>query len=250
MHLSYAAVTCPDGRINSMDHFLNHVDTHCIPFSALQLALFAVGCLMWVVAYLIIIRNGFRFKAIDMAALAAFSNFGWETVWSWFFRTDMGWFLQWTYRAWFFPDILIIYLTFKYGRKQYAEGSFMNRNFTAIGVFWLTAFFLLYYFFTAQGLDTSIGATSAYLCQFFLSYTCVANLLNQPGEAKSFSFNVAWLKAYGTGMNTVFMFIHYPQNHLVHACGVMAFICDNIYIYVLYRRKKAQGLPLFRPVPG
>jgi hypothetical protein len=250
MKMHYDPVTCPDGVVNSMEHILNRADTQCVPFTVLQLSLFAVGCLMWVVAYGIIIRNGFRFKTIDMAALAVFSNFGWETVWSWFFRTDMGWFLQATYRAWWFPDIIIVYLTFKYGHKQYPAGSFMNRHFTAVGVFWLIGFTLLYYFFTAQGLDTSIGATSAYLCQFLLSYLCLVNLLQQADEAKSFSFNVAWLKAYGTGMNTVFMFIHYPQNHLVHTCGVLAFLCDNFYIYTLYKRKKAQGLPLFFPVPA
>ena len=113
MNMHYASVTCPDGTVNSMDHILNFVDTQCVPFTHLQLGLFAVGCLMWVLAYLIIIKNGLRFKAVDMAGIAAFSNFGWETVWSWFFRTDMGWFLQATYRAWFFPDILIIALTFK-----------------------------------------------------------------------------------------------------------------------------------------
>jgi hypothetical protein len=249
MKTHYDAITCPDGSVNSMDHLLNFVDSQCTPYTHLQLGLFAVGCLMWVLAYGIIIWNGFRFKLVDMACIAAFSNFGWETVWSWLFRTDMGWFLQATYRAWFFPDIVIIGLVFKYGRKEFPEGSFWNRHFTELGIFWLVAFTAFYYFFTAQGLDTSIGATSAYLCQFLLSYLCLSNLMMHPGEARAFSFNVGWLKAYGTGMNTVFMFLHYPDNHLVHTCGVLAFLCDNLYLYELYRRKRQQGLPLFTPIP-
>jgi hypothetical protein len=248
MNMLVTAITCPNGQINSQDHFLNFVDSNCVAFTPFQLTLFAVGCLMWVIAYGIIIKNAFRFKIVDMAAIAAFSNFAWETVWSWAFRTDMGWFLVWVYRAWFFFDIIIIYQIFKYGSQQFPEG-FVRRHFGWLGGFWLIAFTLLYYFFTAQGLDTGIGATSAYLCQFLLSYLCLVNLLQQSTQAKAFSFNVAWMKAYGTGMNTVFMFLHFPQNHVVHTCGVLAFICDNIYIYVLYRRKQAQGLPLFRAVP-
>jgi hypothetical protein len=240
------AITCADGLINSPDHFLNFVDSRCVPYTTLQLVLFAGGCLMWVIAYAIIIRNALKHKYVEMAAVAAFSNFAWEFVWSWPFSTDMGWFLVVTYKAWYFLDIFIVYLVFKHGARQYQNAS-MKKLFPYWGGFFLIVFHILYYYFVKQGMDEPIGANSAYVCQLLLSAMCLQLMLEEP-EAKYFSFNVGILRSYGTGANTVFMFLHYPENHVVHTMAVSSFILDNIYLYCLAKKRKAQGLGLFRPL--
>lgn len=229
-------VVCPDGRINSPDHFLNLIDSRCVPYTWWQLFLFAGGCILWVVAYGIIVRNAFKLKFVDMAAIAGFSNFAWEFVWSFPNRTDMGWFLVWTYRAWWALDIVIIWKTLQYGGLEYRPGA-VTRHFKAFGVACIAGFGLLYFFFVKQGLDEPIGATSAYICQLILSWTCLWTLLANP-EERRFSLWVAWLKGYGTAMNTVFMYIHYPQNHFVHALATLAFVMDNLYIWTLWKRLK------------
>jgi hypothetical protein len=241
-------IVCPDGQINSASHFLNFVDSRCTPYTSFQLFLFVCGCLMWVVAYGIIIRNAFRFRYVDMAAFAVFSNFGWETVWSFFFHTDMGWLPASIYKAWFFPDIFIVWLTFRYGWKQFV-GVDIRPYFGRVGVASIVVFTLLYYFYTQRGLDEPIGANSAYMCQLFLSWTCLMVMIGYP-DARVFSFWVAWLKGYGTGMNTVFMYLHYPENHFLHTLGTTAFVIDNLYIWILWKRKRAHGLPLWTSAPA
>lgn len=225
---------CPDGSVNSPDAFLNFVDSRCVPYTWLQLFLFAGGCMLWVIAYAIIVRNAFKLRFVDMAAIAGFSNFAWEFVWSFPFRTDMGWFLVYTYRAWWVLDIVIIYKTFEFGADLWRDGV-AKRYFKPFGAACILLFGLIYYFIAAQGLDEPIGATTAYICQLILSWTCLWTLLANP-EERRFSLWVAWLKGYGTAMNTVFMVIHYPANHLVHTLGTAAFVLDNIYILVLWRR--------------
>lgn len=237
-----ADVHCPDGSINSAAHFINWVDSRCVPYTGFQMFLFAGGCLLWVVAYALIIRNAFKKKSVDMAVVAVFSNFAWEFVWAFLHRTDMGWFLVWTYRAWWFLDILIVALAFRYGAKQLSS-DLLKRTFPWWGAGCILGFGLLYQTFVLQGLDEPIGATTAYICQLILSWTCFTMLTKDP-EAGNYSMAVAVLKGYGTAMNTVFMMIHYPGNHFVHVLGIWAFVIDNLYIALLWKRRKAAGLPV------
>lgn len=234
-------VACADhpGLTNDPGHFLNLIDRNCVPYTYPELFLFAGGCLLWVVAYAILIRNALRFQYMEMAAIAVCSNFAWEFTWSWPFHTDMGWFLVWTYRVWFFLDIFIFWQLLKWGPKQVTQRAFRD-NFRIAAPLITMGFVLLYYFFVKQGMDTLIGANSAYMCQLILSSTCLLLLLDSPTLA-GFSLTVAWLKCVGTGMNTVMMLLHYPANHFLHALGILAFILDSTYIfYFLKHRPQAQ----------
>jgi hypothetical protein len=232
------AVLCPEhpGLVNDPGHFLNFIDRNCVPYTYLEMFLFAGGCLLWVIAYGILIRNSLRFRYMDMAAIAVCSNFAWEFTWSWPFKTDMGWFLVWTYRAWFFLDIFIFWQLLRWGNKQVTQPAF-KANFKAAAVLVTLGFTVLYYFYVKQEMDTPIGANSAYLCQLILSSTCLLLLLGSR-DLEGFSLPVAWLKCVGTGMNTVMMMLHYPANHFLHALGILAFILDTTYIaYFLGKRK-------------
>jgi hypothetical protein len=231
------ALHCADGAINDPGRFLNFTDRDCVPYTVPQLILFAGGCLMWVVAYAIIIRNARRYKSMDMAVVAVCSNFAWETLWSWAFQTDMGWFLVWTYRAWFFLDIYIFWLTLRFGAFQASIPSLAGRFKPAT---WATlaAFGVVYYFFIAEGHDTRIGANSAYIAQLIVSGPCLLMLLKNPGLA-GLSFHVAWLRSFGTGANTVFMYLHYPGNHFVQAMATVAFVLDMLYLGIFLRFRRA-----------
>ena len=231
------ALHCPDGSINDPGRFLNFTDRDCVPYTVPQLILFAGGCLMWVVAYALIIRNARRDKGMDMAVVAVCSNFAWETLWSWAFKTDMGWFLVWTYRAWFFLDIYIFWLTLRYGASQVSVPS-LARRFKPAAWATLGAFGVMYYFFSAEGHDTRIGANSAYIAQLIISGPGLILLLKSPG-LQGLSFHVAWLRSFGTGANTVFMYLHYPGNHFVQAMGTVSFVLDMLYLGAFLRFKRA-----------
>ncbi len=232
-----AALHCPDGSVHDPARFLNLPDRNCLPYTIPELIPFAGGCLMWVVAYVILIRNARRYRSMDMAVVAVCSNFAWEALWSWAFKTDMGWFLVWTYRAWFFLDIYIFWLTLKYGASQASTPS-LARHFKPATWATLGAFCVVYYFFIAEGHDTLIGANSAYIAQLLVSGPCLILLLKNPALT-GLSFNVAWLRSFGTGANTVFMYLHYPANHFVQSMATVAFVVDMIYLGVFLKFKRA-----------
>ncbi|MDB5104327.1 MAG: hypothetical protein JWP91_2016 [Fibrobacteres bacterium] len=237
-------IRCADGLVNDPGRFLNFTDRNCIPYTPLELFLFAGGCLMWVAAYWLIIRNARRDKLVDMAVAAGCSNFAWEFLWSFPFRTDMGWFLVWTYRAWFFLDIYIFWLMLRYGSSQ-AKSPVLARHFKPLTVGLLAVFTLIYYFFIKEGHDTLIGANSAYIAQMFVSVLSLTLLLGNPG-LRGFSFNVGWLRTFGTGANTVFMFMHYPGNHFLHSMAASSFVIDIAFLAIFLRFKSRSS----GPAPG
>ena len=237
------AVLCPDhpGLTNDPGHFLNFIDSHCVPYTHLELVLFGGGCLLWVVAYGVLIRNALRFRYMEMTAVAVCSNFAWEFIWSFPFKTDMGWFLVWTYRAWFFMDIFIFWQLLKWGDKQITQSAF-RLHFKKVAVLILLGFTALYYFFVKQGMDTPIGSNSAYVCQIILSSTCLLLLMGSR-SLEGFSLSVGYLKCIGTGMNTVMMMLHYPENRLLHTMGIIAFVLDVTYIAYFQRKRRSAGFP-------
>jgi len=230
-------IRCADGLVNDPGRFLNFVDRNCIPYTWTELFLFAGGCLMWVAAYAIIILNARKLKLVDMAIAAGCSNFAWEFLWSFPFKTDMGWFLVWTYRAWFFLDIYIFWLMLKYGSAQVRPG-LMTKYFKPLCVALLLIFTLIYYFFIKEGHDTLIGANSAYIAQMFVSVLSLTLLLNSP-DLKGFSFHVGWLRSFGTGANTVFMFMHYRSNHFLHSMAATSFVIDMVFLAMFLKLRKA-----------
>ena len=228
-------IRCPDGLANDPARFLNTVDRNCIPYTSAEWVLFAGGCLLWVAAYGLLIWNMRRDKFCEMALVAGCGNFAWEFLWSFLFRTDMGYFMVWTYRAWFFLDIFIFTLMLRYGDRQ-VENPFLRRNLVPISLAGTVAFGLGYYFFTRQGHDTFIGANSAYIAQLFISAYCLLLLIRAP-DLVGFSLAIGWLRSVGTGMNTVFMLLHYRDNHFLHTLALTSLVLDALYLWTFLRRK-------------
>lgn len=237
-----SVIQCADGLVNDPNRFLNFTDRNCIPYTTLELVLFAGGCLMWVGAYYFIIINARKFKLVDMAMVAGCSNFAWEFLWSFPFRMDMGWFLVWTYRAWFFLDIYTFWLLMKYGSAQ-INSPIIAKYFKPLCLITLAWFTLLYYFFIKEGYDTLIGANSAYIAQLFISVLALTLILNNP-TLKGLSFNVGWLRTFGTGANSVFMFLHYPNNHFVQSMAATSFVIDITYLWIFlhFRSKQTRSV--------
>jgi hypothetical protein len=232
-----AVIRCADALQNDPSRFLNRVDRNCIPYTVTELCLFAGGCLLWVVAYGLLIRNTRRDETSEMAVVAGCSNFAWEFLWSFFFFTDMGFFLVWTYRAWFFLDIFIFRQLLRFGDKQ-VENAFLKRHFVVLSLSTTVAFGLVYYFFTKEGHDTFIGANSAYIAQLFISVYCLFLLIKAPSRL-GFSPAIGWLRSVGTGMNTLFMLLHYRDNHFLHAIALICLALDGAYLWTLHHKQAA-----------
>ncbi len=206
-------------------------------YTPLQLTLFITGCLMWVGVYLIFIKNIYQKKYIEMPMIAATGNFSWEWLWGFAFATNMGLIAQWVYQAWIVIDLYLIYGIYRYGYKQ-ANGYYtplQGKVITILGVLFFSA---LYYLMIAQGHDTPIGAHTAYTCQIILSTLYLINILAEK-SVEHYSAWVTWLRTYGTGLNTIFMYLVYPEHHLLHFIATSAFVIDHMFIYIYYKKRRA-----------
>jgi hypothetical protein len=211
--------------------WLNHVD-----YTGLELVLFLTGCSMWVFVYLIYVRNVRRNSFFEMPLVAAVSNFAWETLWTFEFQTNMGRLCQWLYAAWFVVDLYLIAAAWRLSSSYFATPltKLFSRHVFLSCLIFFSAF---YYFFTEQGLDTPIGARSAYLCQLILSLSYVIFIV-QRRCVHGFSALAAWLRTYATAMISVMMVSHYPEDRWLHVLCVSSFIVDHAYIGMYYAIKR------------
>jgi len=218
-----------------LEHLVNTRD-----YTTVELILFGVGCYMWVIVYALYIREIHRKEAIGMPVFAACSNFAWEIVWGVIPpSTDMGPLLVWAYRAWFFLDLYIIAGVYRYGSAQISTPGLL-RFYKPLVVVTVAGMTVLYYFFKSEGYDTPIGATSAYIAQMFISVLYLLLLLRHQRHVWQ-SLPITWLRMIGTGLNTVFLFLHYPDMHFLQALGVFALIIDNVYIVIFIRQRRTGG---------
>lgn len=176
-----------------------------LKYSPLHLAIFLVGCFLWVIAYIAVIRHAIQQKFLVLPAGAVVANFAWEWLWGFVFKPDMGLVVWWGYRTWAILDIAILFFLFKYGREQLitTQG---RKYFAPMVAFGLVSWFSALYFFIRDGLDISIGANSAYIINAMMSAMYIVMVAKHP-DIRRFSFRIAWTKCVGTGLTSLFMFI-------------------------------------------
>lgn len=195
---------------------------------------FAVGCLLWVFTYIIVIRNIIKKQFVEIPLVAVCANFAWEFLWSFFFRTDMGELYVWGYRIWFFLDCFIVYGLFKYGVKQVVHPLFIKYYHIIVALCIASWGALLYYYIDKWDAPvTHMGANSGYILNVMMSALFITFFLryNQPG---SFSYLSGWFKGVGTILITIFCFLHFTDGFLLSMC-VITGILDIIYIYLLHK---------------
>ncbi|HMK39304.1 MAG TPA: hypothetical protein VK569_08190 [Bacteroidota bacterium] len=209
-------------------------------YTPLEMVLFAGGCYIWVAVYIIYIRHIMRHRMIGMPVFAAASNIAWELVYGFVPpSTDMGLLVVWGYRIWFLLDLYIFAGVVRLGATQVSIEALRPR-FKPIIILTAAAWAVVYYFFKVEGFDTVIGAISAYVAQSLISVLYLLLLLRHH-RLVWFSYPVAWLKMLGSGLITVFMFMHYPANHFLQTIAGACLIIDCIYIGVYHQRRRSEA---------
>ena len=201
-----------------------------------QLAFYAIGAYLWVIAYLIYIRNGFKYGVVEMPAFAACGNVGWEFIWGLIFTTDLGALCVYAHKAWFFLDLVIFYLVLKFAHKQ-TEIPLLKKYWTAICLFLLVGNAVFYGTFVRQGLDVGSTIQSAYICQLPISFLYIPLLLRQRSLV-GWSVWAGWARTWGTGLIGVFAFMRYPDHPFLLAMAVISTAVDFVYMYLLIQRRR------------
>ena len=207
-------------------------------YTPLQLSLFIAGAALWVINYIIIVRNIFKYKFVEMPSAVLVANFAWEFMWSWVFIQNMGMVLTIGYRAWFFLDIFIVWGFYKYGYKQVTEGA--TGRYKLFFTFGILSWLLLLYVFIKQGLDNPIGVTSAYVINVLISLLYITQFLRLKDKF-NLSFTAAWTKGLGTGLISIMSALRWPDNIWVITMASLCFLMDCYYTYIIYQYKKTES---------
>jgi len=205
-------------------------------YTILELTLNGVGCFFWFLAYVLLARNSFKKKFVEMPFFILAGNFAWEFVWSFIYNNDFGTFFVDGLRICFFLDVFILIMAILYGSKQ-IDIPLLKKQFLWIMLLLVITWFPLNYFFVKQGYDTPIGANSGYILNFIISLLCP--ILYLRSESNYFSIPFTFFRFIGTAILTVLMFLIYPNNYFVQTLGVCCFIADlGFTIYLLRNRTK------------
>lgn len=209
-------------------------------YTPLQITMFTTGALLWVVAYLVIIRRLFKSKHLDIPVYAVTLNFGCEVTTAVFAVPDMGLALVIAYWLWLLLDLFIVVGMFRYASKQTSH-PFFQKNIRLFLVFLLPVTFVIQYHFILQ-FDLPMAPIDSYLINLIMSM-CFVYLAFVPKEF-SHSKTVAWCKFLGTGIISLMFLTKYPSKHLLTACYVGCACFDIVYIYILHNEDKlrSQGL--------
>ncbi|MBL4715397.1 MAG: hypothetical protein JKX95_02090 [Bacteroidia bacterium] len=207
-------------------------------YTVTEHVMFAVGCLLWVFTYVIVIKNIIKHQFVEVPVVAICANFSWEFLWSFVFQTNMGELYVWGYRVWFLMDCFIIYGLFKYGDKQVSIDS-IKKFFKPVTAFCLLCWFVTLYFYI-KNYDapfTHMGAYSGYILNVMMSALYITLILRMKDSIGSFSYLAGWFKGVGTLLITIFCFLHFTDGFLLTMC-VITGILDATYIYLFSQLRK------------
>jgi hypothetical protein len=214
-------------------------------YTPFELILFGIGCLGWVVSYVAILLRVRRNQFLEIPAGAVVANVAWEYLWGFTFTTSMGMVFAWGYRIWFFLDLFIVYMLFKYGWKQ-ADTPVLTRVFNAASAFGIACWLAALYYFIAGGYDTSYGAISGYILNVMMSALYLVLIAKQSANPQFFSEVVAWSKMLGTALLSVFNYMVRPDDYLLMTLYVATFVLDVVYI-VAVRTLNGSAAPVRVP---
>jgi hypothetical protein len=209
-------------------------------YTPLEFFFYGLGCLLWVLAYAIYIREIIRLKYVEMPFFAGCCDVGWEFTWSFFAVNNMGMLFQGANYVWLVLDIGFIF-TFgivRYGWKQTTIPELRKRS-TYIPFCILTAAFAAAatYFMHVQGLDNGVGGRSAFLIQLAISGLYIPLMLRQP-DLKNFNYAANWLRSLGSALVVVFFFLHYPDDKFLLLIGTASAVTDGTFLYLYWVKRQ------------
>lgn len=203
-------------------------------YTPVQIALFTTGALLWIVAYLVIIRVAIQKKTVIIPVVAVICNYGNEIGGAFFWVPDMGKALVLAYWGWFLLDTFIVYQVLKHGYKQFTT-PFFQKNITWLVLVGLAGSIPLSSFFMVQ-YDLPMGVLDAYIVNIVMSVAFLSLLFvpNFPEHSQL----LAWSKFLGTGIISVMFSMKYPENQFLWVIYFVVATFDIAFIILMYQKRK------------
>lgn len=202
-----------------------------------------VGDVLWIVAYILIIRLGFKDRTYGVPLLAVCLNLAWEFIFTFIHMPkgpdgslDVVKFCM--FLGWLVLDVLIFWQLLKYGGKEQRTDE-LRRFFPVVVILCLAGAFGWHLTFT-RAFDDPHGFLSAFIINLVMSVLFVGLAFERP-DSKGLSYGAAWLKMLGTGIISfanVFMLLEDPgYDGFWFFLFIGIFVFDATYVFLLHRRR-------------
>jgi hypothetical protein len=245
----------------------------CGPNSGVALAVVTLGNLLWVVAYVLIIRKAMRDRTYGIPLVAIALNVTWELYYG-LINPIPGAAFRIAAIVWLLLDVLIVYQLIRFGREE-AWPPEIQRNFYSVVLGTMVLAFTGHVFFhqwiSHVGVFTDEGSgISGILINVVMSILFVFMALNR-SDGHGLSYGAAWTKFVGTALIGVGLVMEYSARsagtwdfqfrrsgttewHDMTAQGLgtypagfiywmaaVIFIFDALYVLYLHRRRAASA---------
>jgi hypothetical protein len=217
----------------------------------LFLTLLTIQGVCWAYTYAVLIYRGTVDRYLGIPVFAVVLNLSWELTFLLVLPhppeqkpIDVIWVLL---------DLFILRLAFRYGHRDFPGVS--RPAFARMVAGALVAGFV---FHVALGweLADNEGIYGAMIINLYMSLAFIS-LLRRRGSSIGQSMHVAVGKCIGTLGAGAMFFAWYPQRNLLTLCTVTIFVIDLVYIRMLYRQLRVEGVrpwalrrpPVRTPVP-
>ena len=199
--------------------------------------LIAISGICWSAVYVDCIRTGFKQKTYCMPLFALALNIAWEGIYAF---TDL--FIRQTIGAqaiantcWFVLDIFIVVTWLKYGKEEFQGEA--SKWFIPWTLLVIAVSFAIQLLFIAEFGDVEGEKYSAYLQNIAMSVTFLY-MLKGRNSSKGQTMTIAICKCIGTLTPTIFGTME--GNYFILVTGMICFVFDLLYIYMLYTVKKKE----------
>jgi hypothetical protein len=192
------------------------------------------GGIFWSLAYVLIIRQGFKDRTYGMPLAALCANISWEAIFA-FLHPHSPPQLYINY-AWFGLDAIIVFQFLSLGKKEFPNLSL--GQFYLIFVFALVMSFCSILFFTYEFQDWQ-GAYSAFGQNLMMSVLFLWMFFSR-NDLRGQSIYIAILKMLGTAVSSLAFYLYQPisgESYLMPFLYLSIFICDVAYSFLVYRRR-------------
>ncbi len=199
-----------------------------------------LGDVLWIVAYVLIIRQGFKDRTYGIPMLCIALNFTWEFIYAvdFPFPKTLVEILRW---AWLLCDIVIVYQLFRYGREGQTIPPLKRYFYPICIAMFISAYVgqLAFHY----SLHDKYGVQDAYMINLVMSMLFVSMYFARP-RGEGLSVGAAWAKMLGTGilsLGSILMIKNdgWLKNSFMIYLYVTIFVFDVTYVVLLHQTRSA-----------
>ncbi|KAF2462741.1 uncharacterized protein BDR25DRAFT_386151 [Lindgomyces ingoldianus] len=203
---------------------------------------------LWIVAYILYMRQSYRDHSYGMPLLSLCANISWELVYGFFYPPGVAEFV--TFAPYFLVDLGLVYTTLKFGANEWKQSAIVQKNLPLIVFIGSAALTAAHWCFAVLFTDIHQASFwSGYACQIIVSWAAIAQIVSR-ASTRGHTLAIWWFRFTGTlCATTVFQWraYWYPGDYAYIYTPAATFLfvaaelAEVVYPFVFMYVRKHEG---------